>query len=214
MYDINDNDDDLFQDFSSSSENKTLPNDIDSFIDQTKENLDAKGLGSKSFMFRAGLSTTLYEACARFVFQTDSLNRTVFDHLNTISNGAFAHELYANVLEESLMKRFAIKSFLQEILDETNAEQISIIANDLKINISPEFFNIYFGSLIKILNHAINRSIDIYEKLCVQINRTPIQQIIDRDYSYFDFSVISSSVYVAQAFDSIKKSLGFNTYIS
>jgi len=214
MYNVNDNDDDLFHDSSFDTESKPADVDIDSFIDRTKENSDSTYLNSKNFMFRASLSTTLYEACARFIFQTDSLNRTIFDHLNAQTNGTFARELYANVLEESLIKRFTIKSFLETILDETNSENIRVIANDLKVDINPQFINIYFGSLIKIMNHAINRSIDIYEKLCVQINRSPVQQIVDRDYSYFDYTALSSSMHIAQSFDSIKKSLGFNTYLS
>jgi len=214
MYNVNDNDDDLFHDSSFDTESKPADVDIDSFIDRTKENSDSTYLSSKNFMFRASLSTTLYEACARFIFQTDSLNRTIFDYLNAQTNGTFARELYANVLEESLIKRFTIKSFLETILDETNSENIRVIANDLKVDINPQFINIYFGSLIKIMNHAINRSIDIYEKLCVQINRSPVQQIVDRDYSYFDYTALSSSMHIAQSFDSIKKSLGFNTYLS
>jgi len=215
MYNIDDNDDDLFdQSSTSSSETKALETDIDSFIDKTKENIDFKGDSVSNFVFRTGLSTTLYEACARFVFKSDSLSRTMFDFLNNQTNGRFAQELYANLLEDSLMKRFAIKSFLQEIIDEKNIENIQIVNEKLKVEISPEYFNIYFGSLIKIMNHAINRNIEIYEKLCKEIDRAPIQQIVDRDYTYYDPFIANSTFHISSAFDSIKNSLGFDTYSS
>ena len=60
--------------------------------------------------------------------------------------------------------------------------------------------------------HAINRNIDIYEKLCVQIDRVPMKTIIDRDYSSIDVSLFSANNYIVNSFNSVKESLGFNTY--
>jgi hypothetical protein len=62
------------------------------------------------------------------------------------------------------------------------------------------------------MNHSIERNIQIYEKLCLTINRTPIKQIVDRDYYFVDSFSFNVKDQINSSFSSIKQSLGFNTY--
>jgi hypothetical protein len=223
MSNFYDNDDDLFEDSSSSTQSSSFHNvfahsssqrdeDFDSLIENTKDYAKSKGIGSDSFVLRTGVVTSFYEVVNRFVYETDSLSRSIFNKLNALTNGEYAKELYADVLEESIIKRFAVYEFIDSILRSDNSKSFELAAKHLKIEIDEAFIRIYFGSLFKVMNHAIDRNIDIYQKLCEQINRVPMKAIVDKDYDYFDFRMFSSNSYINQTFESIRDSLGFKTY--
>lgn len=215
--DFYENDDDLFSEPSSNADTNTtssssVNNDIDSFLEQTKDYISSKGNDITQFAIRTGMITTFYEVSNNFIFNVDTLNRSIISSFNRITNGQFEKELYADVLEESILKRFAIQQFLTSILSEEAIPNIVVNSSKFKIDIDESYLKSYFGSMNRIMLHAINRNIDIYEKLCVQIDRVPMKAIIDRDVDSIDISIFSPSNYITTSFNSIKESLGFNTY--
>ena len=221
MSHYSDNDDDLFQEPSPQSpsfhnvfSNSTFTKDeeLGSLIESTKDYAKNKGIGSNIFMLRTGIITSFYEVTNRFVFETDSLSRSIFNALNTLSNGKYASDLYADVLEESIAKRFSIIEFLNTIIHADNTKSFELAAKHLNITLDDSFIRIYFGSMLKLMNHAIDRNIDIYQKLCEQINRVPMKAIIDKDHSSIDIRSFSSNAYINQSFQSIRESLGFKIY--
>jgi len=209
-----DNDDDLFAEPSSNttSSASTSNSDIDSFLEQTKDYIDSKGIDSTQFAIRTGIVTTFYEVANRFIFNVETLNRSIITSFNRITNGQFEKELFADVLEESILKRFAIQQFIDSIISEDSIPTIVHNSSKFKFQIDEAYLKSYFGSMNRIMIHAINRNIDIYEKLCVQIDRVPMKTIIDRDYSSIDVSLFSANNYIVNSFNSVKESLGFNTY--
>lgn len=210
--DFYDNDDDLFEEPSPSTTSTPVNNDIDSFLEQTKDYIDSKGKELNNFAIRTGMATTFYEVSNRFIFNVETLNRSIISSFNRLTNGAFEKELFADVLEESILKRFAVQSFLNSILSEEGMPNIVVNSSKIKLDIDESYLKSYFGSMNKIMIHAINRNIDIYEKLCVQIDRVPMKAIIDRDFNVADISMFTANNYVLNSFNSIKESLGFNTY--
>jgi hypothetical protein len=156
--------------------------------------------------------TAFYELCNNFIFENESFGRTLFSTINRITDNQFQFELYADVLEESILKRFSIKQFLESVLSEETISTIENNSSELKIEIDKLYMNNYFGSMLKIMNHSIERNIQIYEKLCLTINRTPIKQIVDRDYYFVDSFSFNVKDQINSSFSSIKQSLGFNTY--
>lgn len=223
MSHYSDNDDDLFQEPSSqpntpsfhnvfSNSNFTKDEELESLIESTKDYAKNKGVGSNSFMLRTGVITSFYEVTNRFVFETDSLNRSIFNALNTLSDGKYASDLYADVLEESIAKRFSIIEFLNAMIHADNTKSFELAAKHLNINLDDSFVRIYFGSMHKLMTHTINRNIDVYQKLCEQINRVPMKAIIDKEYSGIDARAFSSNAYINQSFQSIRESLGFKIY--
>jgi hypothetical protein len=209
---IFDNDDDLFSDHSSQKQNNNSSTDFDSFIEQTKEIIDSKNMSTTQFVIRTGMMTAFYELCNNFIFENESFGRTLFSTINRITDNQFQFELYADVLEESILKRFSIKQFLESVLSEETISTIENNSFELKIEIDKLYMNNYFGSMLKIMNHSIERNIQIYEKLCLTINRTPIKQIVDRDYYFVDSFSFNVKDQINSSFSSIKQSLGFNTY--
>ncbi len=212
LNDFYDNDDDLFQESSSTAASAPVNPDIDSFLEQTKDYIDSKGNELNQFAIRAGMATTFYEVSNRFIFNVETLNRSIISSFNRLTKGAFEKDLFADVLEESILKRFAIQSFLDSILSEEGIPNIVVNSSRIKLDIDESYLKSYFGSMHKIMLHAINRNIDIYEKLCVQIDRVPMKAIVDRDFNVADMSLFTAHNYVVNSFNSIKESLGFNTY--
>lgn len=223
MSHYSDNDDDLFQEPSSQAQSPSFHNvfsntnfakdeELESLIESTKDYAKNKGVGSSGFMLRTGVVTSFYEVTNRFIFETDSLSRSIFNALNTLSDGKYANDLYADTLEESIAKRFAIIEFLNAIITADNTKSFELAAKHLNITLDDSFIRIYFGSMHKLMTHAINRNIDIYQKLCEQINRVPMKAIIDKDYSSIDVRSFSSNAYINQSFQSIRESLGFKIY--
>jgi hypothetical protein len=207
-----DNDDDLFSETSSQSSSIPLAPDVDTFLEQTKDYIDSKGINSGRFAIRTGMITAFYEMSNRFIFDTDALSRSMAASLNRLTNNGFQKELYADVLEESILKRFAIKEFLEAMLSEDTAKNIKLASQKLKLDLDETYIRSYFGSMDKIMTHSIERNIKIYEALCPEINRVPMKSIIDRDYASVDISLFHTGNYIANSFNSIKESLGFNTY--
>jgi hypothetical protein len=208
-----DNDDDLFSSsYSQSSSTTNTPSDFDTFIEQTKEIIDSKNTNTTQFVIRTGIVTSLYEICNNFIFSNESSTKTIFDTLNRLTNNNFELQLYSDVLENSILKRFSIKQFLESILSD---ETISVVKNNssnFKIDVDESFFFIYFGSMLKLMNHSIERNIQIYEKLCAQISKDPLKQIIERDYHFSDSFIFNPIQKIDSSFTAIKQSLGFNTY--
>lgn len=207
-----DNDDDLFADTPSTASSSVVNNDIDSFLEQTKDYIDSKGIDSSHFVIRTGIATTFYEVSNQFIFNVETLNRSLISSYNRITKGEFEKELFADVLEESILKRFAIHQFIDSILSQESIANVVHNSHKFNFEIDEAYLKSYFGSMNRMMIHAINRNIDIYEKLCVQINREPLQTIINRDYDSVDTSLFSASNYIVKSFNSIKESLGFNTY--
>lgn len=213
--DFNDNDDDLFSESSTTasfSSNAAVNNDIDSFIEQTKEYIDSKGANATQFVIRTGIITTFYELSNNFIFNVETLNRSIISYFNRITDNKFEKELFADVLEESIIKRFAVHQFIDSFISRESIDNILVNSSKLNFQINESYLKAYFGSMNRIMIHAIDRNIDIYQKLCVQIDRVPMQAIIEKDYSSIDSSLFSNKNYLVNSFNSLKESLGFKTY--
>jgi len=222
MSTYSDNDDDLFQDippapnsfFQEEPQTASSINDeaVNQLLDSTKDYINSRNLGIDSFKVRTGIPNSFLEACNQFIFRSDTFNRSVFDVLNQYTNGEFSKILYYNFLEESIIKRFSIRYFLHVLVNEPQERLLSSISENLHSTIDQTYLRIYFGSTLKVMDHAINRSIEIYQKLCTELGREPMQAIIDREYSSPSLRTISSSSYILNSFTSLNSSLGFKTY--
>lgn len=221
MSSYSDNDDDLFEeqpsisaassfhDLFAHSEHTTSDQAVNSLIEETKGRLSSKNLDSDQFRIRTGIVTSFYEVCNRFAFANDSLLRTEYDYLNQISDNLFGKLFYLNFLEENIIKRFSVQHFLTVIINTDDVSTFEEAAKTLNIQIDTSFIRVYFGAILKLMDHAIDRSIAIYEKLCSELNKVPLKAILDKDHNSPDLDLISSSSYIMRSFDSIKTSLGF-----
>jgi len=224
MPSYSDNDDDLFEESTNSSTDSSSFHDLfahsnyssdtfsNSFVESTKDILSPKSIDSDQFRYRTGIVTSFYEVCNRFSFANDNFLRVEYDYLNSISNNHFSKLLYFAFLEESIIKRFSIQNFLRVVIETDNSKVFKEAAEQLKINVDDFFIRVYFGSIYKLLNHAIDRNIAIYEKLCTELQRPPMQAILDKNYDSLDITFESPSSYILRSFDSIKESLGFKTF--
>lgn len=208
---FNDNDDDLFSDKQPEMAD-VGHEDIDALIQRAKKDITLKGFKADSFLIRTGIITSFYEVCYRFVLESNHLNRSVFDTLNKLTDNEFEKVYYADTLEESISRRFSVQSFLESFLYNEDKEWMNFAPEALGIEIDDTYLRVYFGTLHKMMAHTIDYSIDIYSKLCEQINRVPMKSIIDKDVQIEDFSLLSIDSVIAQKFSNIKSSLGFKNY--
>jgi hypothetical protein len=202
------NDDDLFSSESSSKESPKSSDEI--FKDIEKMLKDKPSDFFNEVEITSRIVNSFNDSANRYIFATDSYNRSIFDELNSITSGKFSYRVYADILEESLARRFIVFDFLKILASAKDERLLKFFTQKMKLNIDSRFVNTYVTSLIEMLNFAIDYNIEIYIKVCQKIDRTPLQPIIDRDIDNVDLNLLDSDQYINKYFSVIRTEIGFD----
>lgn len=203
---ISSNDDDLFNEIPSSSFKSQAEENIDTLLNSL--NIDTDQVDA--ILFRAKVVTSLLDSSHSFIYETNSYNRAIFNTLNSLTNGQFQYNLYAETLEETIFRRLIILEFLDSCTDKMDENILSFISKVTKTTIDSRFINTYFNALKNILQFSIDYNVSLYHELCQSINRHPIDFDVNLDSDVVS-SYISSNSYINNVFTNIRKSLGFGT---
>jgi len=207
---FSDNDDDLFDDnvslsSSASTSSNTPSDDFKTLI----ESIDKKEFDKIDRMFfRSKVALTLIDGANSYIFENNSYNRSIFNTLNYLTNNQFQYELFADVLEESILRRMIIRDFLLACVDNTSDDILKKLSKLVDFDIDYNFLNTYFYSFLEILNFAINDNIELYQKVCNQLNRQPLSNIIDGTFNENSPTLIGTNDYINNVFQNIKHSFG------
>jgi hypothetical protein len=204
---FSDNDDDLFSDSPSSTKSySSNPTDeIQSLIDS----IDSKDIDHiDSMLFRSKVALTLLDGSNSFIFEINSYNRTIFNTLNSLTNNLFQYQVYAETLEESIVRRLIIRDFLLACVDETDDKFLQKLSEVVEVNIDKKFLVTYFESILDVMNFVIDDNIELYKKVCFEAKREPMLSVIEKDVNQVAENMISSSSYINNIFKNIKHSLG------
>lgn len=210
---FSDNDDDLFNDdVSLSSFASNSKSSISSSSDDFKkliESIDKQELDKIDHMFfRSKVALTLIDGANSYIFDNNSYDRTIFNTLNFLTNNQFQYDLFADVLEESILRRMIIKDFLLACVDNTNDDFLKKLSKLVDFEIDAKFLNTYFYSFLEILTFAINDNIELYQKVCAHLNRQPLSSIVDGTFNENSPTLIGANNYMNSIFDNIKHSFG------
>lgn len=205
---FSDNDDDLFSESTTSSFEQSFPQDIQSLIDNTDKDKPKDDTEYfSSILSNGNLIINLLDSSNTFLFQTTSHTRTIFNTLNYLTDNKFQYDLYADILEESLFRKFLIFDFLTVCLNQVDENDYNILNQLTSLNINRQFVLTYFQSYHNMLNHSINYNINLYTKVCSVINRSPVDTVINRTIDSDQFALISSNTYINNVFSNIKNTL-------
>lgn len=206
---LSSDDDDLFSE-NTTQEKTTFVSDTETNLDNLISSLEINEDFINDILFRSRVIVSLLDTSNKFIYETNSYNRAIFNTLNSLTNNQFQYTLYAETLEESIYRRFIILEFLNSCIDTFDEEDLQTFSNIAKFNIDSKFINTYFASTRNILKFSISYNIDVYLKLCESINRQPIvfdfENVTDAAYDY-----IKTTSYINNIFTNIRSSLGFGT---
>jgi hypothetical protein len=208
-FNINDNDDDLFNDQPSKPSDSNYSDVqalINSIPEDESETIDA-------IVNRSRMSLALYHGAHSFIYNTSSYNRSIFNTLNQLTDGMFQYQLYADILEESITRRIIILDFVNTIAnahsEEYDEKALKLIGKALKTNIDDRFIRTYFVSFHRLLVSAIDYNVEIYKAVCAHINREPSQFVLDKTTSDLSIMTLSSDSYINSIFANMRNSFGF-----
>lgn len=207
---FSDNDDDLFNDAppsSSTNFSTRTPDDIQSLL----ESVDGKDLSSvSSMLFRSKVALTLFDSANSYVYDSNAYNRTIFNTLNYLTNNEFQYHLYADVLEETIVRRVIIRDFLSACVNQTSDDLLRKLAQIVNVDMDKKFIVTYFESSLGIMNFAIQQNIELYTKVCAHVNREPFSFVIDNNIDSEDvMTLVSPNSYINNVFSNIKNSFGY-----
>lgn len=207
---FSDNDDDLFSEPNFSDTNSNLTNTPSDEIKSLLESIDSKDLEKiDSMFFRSKVALTLLDGANSYVYDTsNSYNRSIFNTLNFLTNNQFQYNLYADVLEESILRRLIIKDFLEACINNVDTSFLEKLSQLMNINIDDKFLATYFESFLDIMNFVVDDNIQLYVKVCQQANREPMTSIVEKKPDDHSSMIISSNTYMNNVFLNIKHSLG------
>jgi hypothetical protein len=211
---LSDNDDDLFEpkpQTANKPKSSAAPS-VDSIFKDVESLLSTEKQSYNSFIFKSKLANTLYEACNDYINELNSYNRSIFDALNSITQGLFQYQFYADTLEESIARRLVMREFVGSLNKSADSNILGYLSDRMKITIDTQFFNTYVVSLLEMLEHAIDYNTSIYIKVCEKINRTPMPSILAKDTSQTDMLVSQSGSYINKKFAYIRQELGMDVY--
>jgi hypothetical protein len=207
---LSQNDDDLFSNINSSDKQSSKQADnvfkeIEELLSKTSE---------KDFFneveLRSKLVNSFNDSANRYIFSTDSFNRSLFDQLNILTNGLFTYRVYADLLEESLVKRLVIFNFLKLVASSTDDRLMNFITKKMRITFDEHFVKTYINSAQELLDYAIRYNIEIYTNVCQKIQRTPQQALLDRRVDDVDLSLVHSDQYINKYFSVLRTEMGFD----
>lgn len=211
---FSDSDDDLFEESTQVAPNPFININSSNHNSESKESSASDRMQSlldsmpevdrdfKSLIFRSKLAITLFNGASSFTTNLTSFDRTTFNTLNALTNGRFQYELYADELEESIVRRTVILEFIEAMLEEADSGTLNKLSNVLKIQIDTKFINTYFASLASVMNFTINDQIELYGKVCSSINRTPLDFTNRLDFIEVS-DITNSHKYISTSFLSI-----------
>lgn len=201
---FSDNDDDLFEESTSSSTDSQSSSTTSEEIKSLLESIDISDIGQIDQMFkRSKIALALYNGSNTFTYTTESFNKTVFNTLNSLTNNVFQYHLFADILEETIIKRMILLTFSKDILEESSDMNLDKIKEALNVEFDQRYVSTYFGSYSKITDFVINYNIYIYTKICQEIGREPLTDIIERNFSDTLVQSISSDSYINSIFKNI-----------
>lgn len=207
---LSQNDDDLFSDSNSTEKQSSKPTDnlfkeIEELLSKTSD----KDFFSQIDM-RSKIVNSFNDSANRYIYSTDSYNRSLFDELNNITNGSFAYRVYADILEESLTRRLVVFDFLKLLASAKDKRLMKFLTKSLHLVIDEHFVKTYIISSQEMLDYIIRYNIDIYINVCQKIQRTPQQAILDRNLDDIDLSLINSDEYINKYFSVLRVQMGFD----
>jgi len=140
-----------------------------------------------------------------------SYNRSIFNTLNQLTDGSFQYNLYADVLEESIIRRLIILDFVDGIVfsDNDHERALEKIGKVLNINIDERFIRTDFVSFHRLLTSSIDYNIEVYKSVCSHINREPSSFVIEKNISDASYMTLSSDSYINSIFSNMRRSFGF-----
>lgn len=218
---FSDSDDDLFEESTQVAPNPFINNTSSNYSSDSKDNSTSDKIKSlldsmpeidgdfKSLIFRSKLAITFYNGASQFTSNKTSFDRTVFNTLNTLTNGQFQYQLYADQLEEVIVRRTVILDFVEAMIEEADNKALSKLSEMLKINIDSKFINTYFASLAVVMNFTINDQIELYNKVCSFINRTPLDFTNRLDFIEVS-DVTNAGKYISTSFISIDSQFDYS----
>jgi hypothetical protein len=215
---ISSNDDDLFNKEEKPKDNSST---INSLSDLTKTLEDAFEKETSYFVaikFKNKIFSSLISSADEYINNTGAHNRSIFDVLNKLTNGEFGRTLYADILEEQIVRKIVVHSFFSDIYSLKDKDLASEVSDSIKlskfVNIicSDDFFQTYILSMTEMLDHSIAYNIDTYIRLCESINRTPIEDIVTRNILSSDnlSPLTNFDTYLDKQFSAIRIQLGFS----
>jgi hypothetical protein len=211
---LSDNDDDLFEpkpQTAPKQRSSTQPS-VDSIFKDVEQLLSSEKESPNSFIFRSKLANALYESCNNYINELNSLNRSIFDALNIVTQGSFQYQVYADALEEAISRRLVMREFIGSLNKAADTNILTYLSSKMKINIDTKFFNTYLVSMLEMMDHVIDYNISIYIKVCEKIGRTPLPAILNKDNSQTDMLVSQSGSYINKSFAYIRNELGMDVY--
>lgn len=210
---FSDNDDDLFDETITSSQNFSSNSSTNDEINSLIKSIDIDDISQIDQMFkRSKIALALYNGSSSFIFSTDSYNKTIFNTLNYLTNNQFQYHLYADLLEESIAKRIVLLRFSKDIVEETSENSLKKIKEFLEVEIDSNFITTYFTSFSKVMTFVIDHNINIYTQLCQEIGREPISQIVEKDFSNVLSTIVSSDNYINNIFNNISSNYTPNLF--
>jgi len=207
---ISQSDDDLFEDTSkqvrqeSSAPTEELLKGIEELLSKDSQQTYASQLHLQS-----RLINSINDSANRYVHMNENaFQRSIFDQLNLLTNGVFAYRVYADVLEESIIKRVIVFDFLK-IVASLDEDFKNVLNDDLKNVFNEHMIKTYVVSMQEILDYAIRYQIDVYKVVCQKIERTPQKFVVDRDIESVDLNILSYENYVNKYFSILRLEMGF-----
>lgn len=205
---ISSNDDDLFaepKDNQSASASKTSNDFAKDLEDLLKDTLAVSDISFKSKFVNA-----FNDSASAYIFNLSSLDRSIYDELNKLTQGAFSYRYYADTLEEGIAKRIIVHDFLSTLLNAKNEKVLKFLAEKMKVTLDTQFFTTYVISMQEIMSHVIDYSIQIYCFVCQKINRTPLEGLINRNADAIDPVLFNSNHYFDKHFSAIRSEMGLD----
>lgn len=155
------------------------------------------------------LINSINDSANRYVHMNENaFERSIFDQLNLLTNGAFAYRVYADVLEESIIKRMVVFDFLK-IVASLDEEFKNVLNDDLKKIFNEHMIRTYIVSMQELLDYAIRYQIDVYKAVCQKIERTPQKFVVDRDIESVDLNILNYENYLSKYFSILRLEMGF-----
>ena len=211
------NDDDLFGETAKQKDETRKPIGPHGFFgDDELEKLLAESNQDDSEYFsqvrvKSRIINSIMSSTGEFTNALDSGHRSVFDALNQITNGHFAKRIYADALEDAIIRRMVVLDFFNDINKVKDSEIFAFASKKFKLNVDSSFFTTYIGSVAEMLTFSIEYNISIYMSLCEELGRTPIASIVDREPQLADHAVINYNHYILKHFEAIRLELGLDS---
>ena len=199
-------DDDLFAEpavSQSATANKTTNDFTKDLEDLLKETFTVSDISFKSKFVNA-----FNDSANSYTFNLGSLDRSIYDELNRITQGSFSYRYYADTLEEMISKRIVIHDFLSTLLNAKNEKVLSFLAEKMKVTLDTQFFSTYVSSMQDMLSFVINYNLNIYTYVCQKIDRMPLESLVNRNADDIDPVLFNSNHYFDKHFSAIRSEIG------